>query len=797
MRRVLHLISQAHLDPVWLWPQRDGVAETLTTCQSAMDRQAEHPSFRFTRSSAAAYRWIKETDPRLYESIRKAAAEGRWEFVGGWVEQADCNLPSAESFLRQAEYARRFMEADFGAQGRASIGYNPDSFGHCGGLPQLLRLSGMDAYVFMRPEPHDNPDVPLLFWWEGPDGSRVLGCRIPGCYSQSYAATADDIEKAVRAAEQTCFAPGFDVGALWFGVGNHGGGPTREHIARVCELQRDPSLPEIRFSTLRAFLDAALASPAAATLPVRRGELGYVFRGCYAANGEVKRLHRAAEKALFVAESAGAAAGRTPALDDAWWELLNLQFHDILAGTCVATVQDEILHRFGAVQAHARQSALRDAASIARRTDTAGETGSVLFAFNPLPWPRRATIQLDTFRAIHARDEIVALEAPDGAAVPIQWLPADANFGPWGIPWGKLTARVELPACGYRVFRVCTRPVERAEGSRSSPAAGDNANPDATPPTRSGAALDVFPSEKENLLAGSAGCVVVEDTASTWGHGLRAYTKEIGRPTVFSREVLAAGPLVSVVREKARWGASEIWMDVVRWSDTEDVELRLRFNWQERRAQLRLEIPTRLTATSLRAKMPAEIAERPADGSEFPCHDWVVLQGEGAGDRAALAVCNDATYSHSAEGGVLRFALARGVPHAEHPPFEYKDTANAAFLDQGWQERRFLLRALRRGWSAGALTRLAEEFQIPPIVLMDSAHAGDRPREREGLRVEPDSASVLSVRPADAGAAVEVRIQETDGRAVTARLFGPVVGAPIEIELQPRQIATVRLTKKI
>jgi alpha-mannosidase len=399
-RRVLHLIAQSHLDPVWLWPLRDGVGEALTTLQSAVDRCAENPPFQFTFSSAAIYRWVEETDPRLFAAIKELVQAGRWEVIGGWVEQPDCNLPSAESFFRQALFARRYFAEKFGAAGHSTIGYNPDSFGHCGGLPQILRQSGFDAYAFMRPEPWDNPDVPLLFWWEAADGSRVLACRIPTGYSQSYAATADDIEKAVREAVTKCFAPGFDHGVMWFGVGNHGGGPTREHIARVCELQRDPALPELRFSTVREFLAAVRRSPAVKRLPVVRGELGHLFRGCYSANGEVKRLHRASEKALFAAEALSVAAGAgraaNAALAEAWWQFLFGEFHDILAGTCVASTQDETRDRFGAVLTPAREQILRCTAQLARRVDTRGEPGSVLFVANPLPWARRALVQLDT-----------------------------------------------------------------------------------------------------------------------------------------------------------------------------------------------------------------------------------------------------------------------------------------------------------------------------------------------------------------------------------------------------------------
>lgn len=801
-RRVLHLVSQAHLDPVWLWPRCDGIAEVLTTFQSAVDRLRETPSFRFSRSSSCAYEWVRDNDPRLFAEIRDLVRAGRWEVVGGWFEQPDCNLPSAESFLRQALHARAFFDREFGPESRTAVGYNVDSFGHCGALPQLLRSAGLDAYAFMRPEPWDNPDLPLLFHWESPDGSRVLAVRIPGGYSQSYSATADDIDRIIRGAPCKNFAPGFEHGVLWFGVGNHGGGPTREHIARVLELQNDPALPEIRFSTLRDFVSAVRASPAAADLPVVRGELGHVFRGCYAANGETKRRHRAAERDLFAAEALAAREGVPSAADlaAAWGDLLFLQFHDILAGTCVAPVQEEILDRFGSVRTRARDAVLASALRLARRVDTSGEPGSVLFACNPLPWARRAIVALDTFVKIHGRDEVVGLVAPDGSEVPVQWLPADANFGPWGLHWAKLAAFVDLPASGYGVFRLQTRPVDPAACTRrevadpNNPQFGIADNPSAAslhPIVRGHALTSIASAAGRELLSAPVRFAVVRDTGGTWGHGRRAYDEVLGCPEVLGHEEMAAGPLLSITREKSRWGESEIWMDVIRARGSDDIELRLRINWQQRREQLKLEIPARLVAASTKARMPAEVAERPCDGSEFPCHDWVVLEGSLDGQSAALAVLNDSTYSYAAEGGVLRFTIMRGVPHAEHPPFDYQDTRNVFFLDQGWQERRFVLRALGPGWSPGALSRAAEEFQIPAIAFLDSAHPGSLPRSHGGISVSPESVAVLAVKPAREGEGVIVRIQEFAGRPTTARITGPQHA--VKIRLRPWEIFSALL----
>ena len=459
-RRTLHLICQSHLDPVWLWPLLDGEAETLGTVQSAVDRCAEVPQFTFTRSSAAAYRVVEESDPRLFAEVKRLVVAGRWEPVG-WVEQPDCNVPSTESLMRQALHAQRYFARAFGF--RAHVGWNPDSFGHSACLPQLLRRTGYDCYVFGRPTAPEAPWLPMLFWWQGSDGSRVLAFRPGAGFCQSPATTADDLEKHIRGSLEQFFPEGFIHGAAFIGIGNHGGALSREHVARLVEMQRDDSLPELRFSTPSAFFAAAKSAVKPSAIPLHEGDLGFCLRGTYAATGEVKQANRAAERALFTAESATCAAQRwaetpttAPALDEAWWRLLCCQFHDVLAGTCTAETLPETRARFGSVLETARAATARATLAMARRVDTRKEDGSVLFVFNPLPWPRRALVQLDTFSTPHGGQATTHLESRRGIPTPIQWVHADAAFGPHLLPWAKLTALVDVPACGYKVYRLAS-----------------------------------------------------------------------------------------------------------------------------------------------------------------------------------------------------------------------------------------------------------------------------------------------------------------------------------------------------
>jgi len=799
-RPTLHLISQAHLDPVWLWPVRDGIAEALTTMQSAVDRAAENPEFHFTRSSACTYQWAREMDPALYQSIRNLVNEGRWEVVGGWIEQPDCNLPSAESFLRQGLYGKAFFEAEFGEAGNTTHGYNPDSFGHCGALPQLLQHTEFDGYAFMRPQPHDNPDIPLLFWWESQDGSRVLGCRIPTQYSQSYAANADDIERSIRHAAENNFVEGLLHAPHWFGVGNHGGGPTREHIARIQELQQDDSLPEIRFSTLREFMEQVRASPASADLKVIHKELGHILRGCYSATGEVKQLHRFSEKALYAAESldvlADGHAADPGGLSEAWWKLLFNEFHDILAGTCSPGSQAETRHRFGSTLDTAREHRIRAAYRMARRVDTRAETGSVLFAANPLPWPRKAMVELDTFTQPHGREEITHLETQDGEVITIQWQTADANFGPWGLKWGKLTAVVNLPAGGYQTFRVATQPLEQAVTAHDPAADKENTqlakveNGELKIETTQDPALPQWTHpELGPLLDREVGTVVIEDKENTWGFGVDRYDNELGRPQLMETEVLENGPVLKIVRQKTSWQASQIWMDVVTFAHCATIELRFRINWQEQRQILKLDLPTRLTGGNVFAKMPAEVVERPANGLEFPCHDWIAIQGNIGGQTATVGLLNDSSYSYDAENGRLRMILTRAVAHAEHPPFEYQDDRNIPFLDQGWQERRFLLIAGTDLRSLN-LDRLSQEFQVPAEPMLDNGHPGSEPWTASLVSVTSAAVEVLALKPAENGNGVILRLRETSGASVTTSVH--LLGDSWEIHMHPYELMTLR-----
>ena len=328
--KIVHMIGQAHLDPVWLWRWTEGRAEAIATSQSAVDRLDEYPDFQFVRGESQVYAWVAQEDPALFARIREYIRQGRWHVVNGMVIQPDMNLPNGESLVRQVLLGKRVMRELVGVEPR--VAYCVDSFGHAGTLPQILARCGFDSFVFMRPGPHEKTLPSEVFWWQGPDGSRVLTFRIASAYQTRMGDHGVHIDEAVQA-----MPPQLDQTMCFFGVGNHGGGPTKEQIENVQALAASSEQFDIRFSSPADYFAAIL--PQAAELPVVAEELQFHAVGCYAAVSNLKRAHRQAENGLLLAERMAALAelwtGKPVSaehLRELWQVLCFNQFHDILGG---------------------------------------------------------------------------------------------------------------------------------------------------------------------------------------------------------------------------------------------------------------------------------------------------------------------------------------------------------------------------------------------------------------------------------------------------------------------------------
>jgi alpha-mannosidase len=772
--KVLHIIGHSHIDAAWLWPWRDGADTVLTTFRSALNRMNETPDFRFSHSSSAHYRWVERADPDLFAEIQQRVHEGRWEVVGGWPVEPDCNIPATESFVRHSLYGKAYCLRALGVD--VKIGFNPDSFGHAAGLPTILKRAGYGYYVFQRPQEHEMK-LPLVFWWEGPDGSRILVNRI----WHDYDANSD----LIRSAATDAFAPGLDHAAFFLGVGDHGGAITKQQIIEILEMRNDPTLPELRFSTLRDFFHAVETSHAFNSLPVIKGELQHHARGCYSANGEGKFLNRRAERWLCEAETISMVGslhyGRAyPAEQyaEAWWKVLFCQFHDMMAGTSLYSDYQDVRDSVGYACEVAQTSKVESLEAMAKRVDLSSVEESAVFAFNPLPWKRKALLEYNPEHNPSGNAPITHLSAKDGTKIPIQWRPP-ASMSLW---YPRMSAWVELPACGYKVFELAHGPEPAPEPYGEFITVSD-----------SGFGISSLKAQDgTELLSSPLGLVAISDTSDTWAHGIAQFRQEMGRPTLVSSSIVEDGPVTRVTRQRARWQDSEIVLDIAQFAGSDFVELRFVIDWHQHEQMLKLEIPTALANPKVFAKVPGQVLERRTNGEEEPYQDWAAVQGKVGSNDYTVALINNSTYSYDCLDGLFRTVLIRSAPYARHNPAQVPHNDNNAWQDQGRQERRFWLIAGRGAWQELALDRRAEELQTPAERVMDSAHSGTEAWENSFLEVVPRTVWVLAVKQAEhPQQGTILRIQERSGTATQAALKSAPLGLDHTIELSPWELKTL------
>ena len=784
-RRVLHMVGNAHIDPVWLWQWPEGYQEVRATFQSAIDRLDEYPDFVFTCDSVLFFRWVEESDPALFERIRERVAEGRFEIVGGWWVEPDCNLPSGESLVRQALYGQRYLREKLGVT--ATVGANLDSFGHNGTIPQILAGSGCDSYVFLRPGPKEKELESPVFWWESADGSRVLAYRIP----HEYCAPKDDLGEHLERAIASLPADE-DEYAVFYGVGNHGGGPTVANLEQIERLNERDDGPRLQPSSLRRFFDGIAARNGG--FPTVRGELQHHSRGCYTTHSGIKRWNRRtenllqrAEKWSSIADVLGAQPYPHAELTEAWKLLLFNQFHDTLAGTSIEPAYEDARDQLGHAASVAAAAFNAATQSIARRIRVEPEEEMrPVVVFNPHPWRLSADVEVEYTWLREAGAHVVDDE---GESVPMQLTrPLTTMSG----QRGRLVFPAELPPLGYRVYQVRLGAVEgtplAATGTRLE---NEHVLLELDPATGRIARLVVKATGADLAAPDARHAVVVDDPSDTWGHDVRAFDQELGELECVSVRLLETGPVRAILRVDSRYGASTLREDYVLGADVPYVDVRVALDWREPLKLLKLRYPTSVAATTATYETPYGNVERAANGDEEPGQAWVDVSTDGRG----LAVLNDAKYGYDVRGGDIGISAVRSPVWAWHDPRELEQGGDYEYIDQARQS--FLVRLVPHAgnWREAGVPRLAAELNQPPFALIETFHDGPLP-QRASYADDGGSAVMMTVlKRAEDDDALVIRAFETAGRATRATLSLPLLDRTVEAEFGAHEIKTFRVPR--
>ncbi len=758
---MIHLIGNAHLDPAWMWQLPEGLEAFSATCRSALDRIDEFPGFIFTCSSAAHFAFVEETDPELFERIKKAVHDKRWSIVGGWWVEADCNLPSGESFVRQALLGQRYFESRFGKI--ATVGYNIDSFGHNGNLPQLLKKAGMNSYIFMRPK-QDEKELPAaLFEWEAPSGDRVTTYRLPLHYSNYEQSTREKIEQLPKFRHFRSDVPWM----IFFGVGNHGGGPTIAELKDITRLRSERD--DIFFGSPGQFL----ASLDRGTLPIIAGEMQPHAIGCYSAHSEIKQLHRRTEHALLLAECSEVLASlwvpthaaHIPAkeLAQGWKNLCFNEFHDLLGGVAIREACDDATSMYREAISIADRVTRTNLQRLAARTDTSDFAQSII-VFNLAAHEREELVEFEIWQpeeeGIEKPLPCVILREAEGGMIPTQQIESSGKIG---NDRARFLATVKVPALGWSAFGI-----ERTAGPQQP--------------------------ETQTLLAPHtsfhAPAIIVRDDSDTWAHGVHSFTNFEEPFHLDSTEIIEGGPLRHGVRIKSSGDSSRMEEEILWEPNNPVIEIRYFSNWREKHKMLKLRFWHGCRNPVARYEIPYAWIERPIGPNEWPGQSWVNVS-EGDGSRG-LAIVTDSKYSYSVDSEYIYVVAARSPLFAHHiPPHEFREGERERYQDQGEQEFRIMVIPYEGNWSGAQLTR----FQMPLIVHHESGHEGMLPKIFNGFERTSRAIHIGAMKPAEDGDGILIRAAEQAGEASHAEFGFPALGAQWHASFTPFEIKSFLIRK--
>jgi len=813
--RTVHLICNSHLDPVWLWEWPEGVAEALAMARTGADLCEEFDGFVFNRNEAMFYEWIEEYDPPLFERVRRLVQTGRWHVMGGWYLQPDCNMPSGESFVRQILVGQRYFQDKLGV--RPTTAANLDPFGHSRGLVQILARSGYDSYLYCRPTLADRRVPDTEFVWVGFDGSELTAALAAAHYNCPPGGGRAKIEKWMARLDHkpVCVIP--------WGVGNHGGGPSRRDVRELAGLiDQDNgvrlmhSTPEDYFRELRDGHN---------NLPRHERDLNPWAVGCYTTMARVKRRHRRLENELYATEkmvTTAACQGLLPyprhELREATRDLLVSEFHDALPGTSIQPVEEatvQLLDHGLEILSRVRTRAFF-ALAAGQRPGRAGEFP--ILVFNPHPFRVAATVGCELQPAWPHRTEQFASPRVRhrGREIPCQAEKAHCNINEdhrKEVVFDAVLEPCQMNRFDCRLAMVSRRPRpklrQRNERIRFRTDALDviiNA--------RTGL-LDRYRVGGTDFLApGACQPLVMRDDADPWGMTVTRFRTRVGRFRLMSRaegcafsgveggslpsvRIIEDGPVRSVVEAVLGYRRSAICLRYKLPRRGTELEIETHVLWNEKDRMLKLSLPTPMTDATYRGQAAYGVTDLPTGGDEAVAQKWVAVVSREC--NMALTCVNDATYGSDLANGELRLSLLRAPAHAGHPTGEGRPIVRqdryTPRIDQGERSFRFWLNGGPVDDRLSQVDREALLHNERPIALT-CYPSGEGSRPKAGVRLSDAVVQVTAFKQAEEGEELIIRLFEPTGRPRTTTLSLPFVPASTRVRLAAFEIKTLRFDRR-
>jgi alpha-mannosidase len=780
------LSGNSHIDAAWLWPWTEAVDVVHRTFGSALKLMNEVPTYTYSQSASQYNQWMADKYPPLNAEIKQRVQEGRWELVGGmWIEP-DLNMPSGESLVRQLLIGQRTLKNLYGVTTR--IGWNPDSFGYNWQLPQIYKKSGVDYFVTQKMAWNDTNLLPLkLFWWESPDGSKVLAYFPDGYGNTNLSPT--------RLANDMVFSRTVDNGIRnmmdLYGVGDHGGGPTLALLNEGMQwMQPDRTVPKMEYETAQTYFtdveskiaenspvwnyrtvaagDTQLPAPPVGeiTIPTWKDELYLEFhRGTYTTQSHHKKNMRDAEEEVIDAEKWSSITwlSGTPypagELTDAWKKVLFNQFHDLAAGSGIEDIYKDAQKDYDEVRWATNEATSNALHTIQASVDTHTIAGSVpLLVFNPMAWQRTGLVEADVEMRAPSVNGVSVYDSHD-RLLPSEVISPDKRTGTYHL---LIEAR-NIPSMGYEVLHVSPGARHFASDLAVHGLTMENAFLRVVVDPKTGCITSLYDKQGkfETLAAGACGnqLEAFHDRPrmfDAWNiqPDYEKYPYDLG--SARSVKLIESGPLRAIVEVRHATEKSTFVQDITLYAGIDRVDVANTIDWHEQHILLKAAFPLSASSPMATYEIPYGNIQRPTTRNnswedakfEVPALRWADL----GNDQHGFSLLNNSKYGYDAKGNVLRLTLLRS-PTDPDP-----------IADQGTHHFVYALYPHAGTWKQALTERQGWDFNYMLEALQVESHAGSLPPEHSFFEIDADNVVLTAIKKAEDSNALILRFYEWAGK---------------------------------
>jgi alpha-mannosidase len=704
----IHLLSNAHLDPVWLWNIDEGVGEALSTFRIAAEFCEEYEGYVFNHNEAILYEWVEKYDPELFENIRKLVKEDKWHIMGGWFLQPDCNMPSGEAMVRQIMYGRKYFYEKFGVLPKVAINF--DSFGHSQGLVQILKKSGYEGYIFGRPFEETFPLENETFKWKGFAESDIIAHRAFDHYLTLKGKALDKVNKWESESSDN------SIGLVLWGIGNHGGGPSKIDLEMLGEKIAH-SDNHIEHSTPEAYFEEIQKSDR--NLEERDVSLNPWGVGCYTSQIRIKKLYRELENQLFLTEKMASIAYMNNLMDypeddlnGAEKDMLTAQFHDILPGSSVKSAEKASIRLLNHGLEIVNRIKMESFFKLTMFSESGDENNIPIFIFNPHPYEIEKEFECEFQMANQNwKDTTFVPELfKNGEKIEVQLIKEESNLN---LDWRKrIVFRDRITPCSVTRY-ICQMEEKESVDSVSHPFQGkifkfEGEDLSIVFDTTTGNIKNIQAKGIEYLKE-EIEFLVIQDNADSWGCTVSEFKEVAGKFSlmnpakgskysgIFDGEIesvrlLEDGPVRSVIEAVYEYESSFMTVKYIIPQKGTQLELDIKILWNESDKMLKVKIPTNMESARYIGQTMFGNEYLKADGKEKVSQSWVGLFDEK--NKKAMTIINNGIYGSDSEEGTLNLSLLRSpaysaLPIKERPLLE--SLGHIERIDQGKREYRLIL----------------------------------------------------------------------------------------------------------